>query len=379
MGNWRDWHDWDDHFEDWHAWNHDHWHDDWHHGHWHGHWDGWCHDFWDEYPVAAVFGVTAWGLNTMGNLFGYYPYYNPYYTEPIVIDGGTTINYSEPLVTTDPAPETSDPSQPTDEQQAALDAFDRAREEFLAGNYDAALSLANQASAVFPDDATVHEFRSLALFALGKYREAAAGLYAVLSAGPGWDWTTMSSLYPDQDVYTEQLRKLEQYQKDNPQSAEASFVLGYQYLTCGYSDAAAKQFKHSLELNPKDRVARILLAGIEPESGPDQPTFAAPLPAGDKAIASGDLRGTWSAQGSDGAQFTADFDDKGNFTWTYKQGAQTQKVTGVFDVDGNTLAMEPDSGGMMLATMTPPAGGKFRFQMIGAPAGDPGLEFSKAN
>ena len=43
------------------------------------------------------------------------------------------------------------------------------------------------------------------LFALQKYPESAAAIYAVLSAGPGWDWTTMSGLYPNVNVYTQQL------------------------------------------------------------------------------------------------------------------------------------------------------------------------------
>ena len=44
------------------------------------------------------------------------------------------------------------------------------------------------------------------LFALKRYDEAAAALYAVLSVGPGWDWTTLISLYADPETYTQQLR-----------------------------------------------------------------------------------------------------------------------------------------------------------------------------
>ena len=69
----------------------------------------------------------------------------------------------------------------------------------------------DQAIALVPNDTVLHEFRGLTLFALGRYKEAAAAEYAVLSAGPGWDWTTLSGLYPNVDVYTEQLRALEQY------------------------------------------------------------------------------------------------------------------------------------------------------------------------
>ena len=69
----------------------------------------------------------------------------------------------------------------------------------------------NDALAKVPNDSDIHEFRALCLFALGRYDEAAATLYAVLSVGPGWDWTTLIGLYPDVSVYTAQLRALESY------------------------------------------------------------------------------------------------------------------------------------------------------------------------
>ena len=37
----------------------------------------------------------------------------------------------------------------------------------------------------------------LVLFAQGKYEQAAAPLYSVLSVGPGWDWTTLIGNYSD--------------------------------------------------------------------------------------------------------------------------------------------------------------------------------------
>ena len=89
--------------------------------------------------------------------------------------------------------------------------FDAGRASFQQGNYTDALQQADAALAKLPNDTTLHEFRALCLFALGRYDEAAAALYAVLSVGPGWDWTTLIGLYPDVDVYTAQLRALEDY------------------------------------------------------------------------------------------------------------------------------------------------------------------------
>ena len=84
----------------------------------------------------------------------------------------------------------------------------------------------------------------------------------MLAAGPGWDWTTLSGLYPSVDVYTQQLRGLEEYVKSHPAAADARFLLADQYLTCGYTDAAATQFKEAVRLNPKDQLSSQLLNSI---------------------------------------------------------------------------------------------------------------------
>ena len=118
-------------------------------------------------------------------------------------------DYSQPIDTqaAPPPAEVADP---------AIAKFDSAREAFGSGDYAGALRLTDEALKVLPNDATLHEFRALVLFAVGKYDLAAGPLYAVLSVGPGWDWTTMAGLYPSIDVYTAQLRKLEAFVRANP-------------------------------------------------------------------------------------------------------------------------------------------------------------------
>ena len=61
----------------------------------------------------------------------------------------------------------------------------------------APLQKTDEALAKLPNDTTLHEFRGLCLFALGRYDEAAATVYAVLSVGPGWDWTTLDQPLPE--------------------------------------------------------------------------------------------------------------------------------------------------------------------------------------
>ncbi len=122
-----------------------------------------------------------------------------------------------------------------------------------------ALDLTDQAIRQLPNDASLHEFRGVTLFALGRYADAAAPLYAVLAVGPGWDWPTFIGLYPNVSVYTEQLRALESYCRENAGSAPARFVLSYLYLTQGHSDAALEQLKRVVALQPTDTIAAGLI------------------------------------------------------------------------------------------------------------------------
>src|SRR5207253_1404093 len=102
-------------------------------------------------------------------------------------------------------------------------------------------------------------FRALVLFALGRYDDAAASLYATLSVGPGWDWTTLIGLYPGIDTYTEQLRALEAYCNQNPNSAPARFDLAYHYLTAGHAPQAVAQLEAVVQLQPQDKLSAQLL------------------------------------------------------------------------------------------------------------------------
>ena len=368
-------------WQDWYGHNWDH-HDDWHHGCWGGHYGGWWDHMWDQHPVAAAIGLTTWGVNRLSYWFGYSSYYNPYYYEPYPVSSTVTIDYSQPLVvyeqSADALAETGQ-APPETAQDPGLAAFDQARQAFLDGNYQAALDGVNTALASMPDDAVLHEFRALALFAMGKYKDAAAGLHAVLAVGPGWDWTTMSSLYASIDSYTQQLRALEQARDQSPNAPELRLLLAYHYLTAGHNDAAAAQFKKLVELQPNDQVARQLL---EMTAGPDAvPGATASPPAPESApavaISPADLVGTWRAKGADNANFALTLTDKGEFTWAYTAGGKETKVSGVYALEGADLALEPDEGGVMLATITPPQNGALHFQVVGSPPDDKGLDFRK--
>jgi hypothetical protein len=363
--------DWQQHRDeardDWQGWFDDHYgrYDDWYGGYAPGYWGNWDY-LWDNYPVAAALGLTWWGANQLGYEFGCSDYYNPYYVEsmPVV--------YSEPILTVETAPEsTAVQTGPMDE---AVAKFDQARDAFMEGRYEDGLKLTDAAIVQLPRDAVLHEFRALVLFALQKYEQSAAAIHPVLDVGPGWDWKTMSSLYPSGDVYTGQLRTLEAARDKHAMSADVHFLLGYHYLTCGHPDAALDMFRQAARLVPTDAVAASLVATLSPR---DQQNARPSTAASPPAVPADDLVGTWTATGRGDKRYSMTLAKDGNFTWTFTRGSRKQEAKGVYALEGNVLALEPETGGVLLAEQTLKAPNELHFKMIGGSAGDEGLDFKR--
>jgi hypothetical protein len=370
--------DWQSHRDqardDWQNWfddNYSHY-GNWYWGHAAGYWGGWDH-LWDNYPVAAAAGLTWWGANAVGSMFGCGDYSNPYYEESSVV------NYSEPIITVPVTVETSSGAEaPVSVSAEGVSTFDQARAAFLDNDYATALKLTDQAVAKMPRDAVLHEFRSLVLFALKRYPESAAAINAVLAVGPGWDYSTLTTLYPDMDTYTTQLRALEDACKKSPKAADLRFLLGYHYLTMGYMDDAVSQFRKASQLQPKDSVSAALVASLAPrEEQPEKPAKEAAPPA-PKAVPPELVIGNWKAAGTRTTKYDMNLRKDGTFTWAFSRGSRKQEVKGVYTVEGNVLAMEPDSGGVMLAEIAA-KDETLQFKMIGGKEGDPPLEFRRAS
>jgi hypothetical protein len=235
------------------------WHNHWHHGYWHGWYVG---PFFAGLAIGWIFPPPT------------VVYWNPYYVvpPPVVV---TVYNYAQPIpvptgVATDP---NAPPPSPTGDEKAAAAAksLDQARAAFVAGDFVKAQAWADQAVRESPGDAAGHEFRALVLFARGQYADAAAVIHSTLAVGPGWDWDTLSGLYPDVDTYTRHLRALEGFVKAHPADAGSRFLLAYHYLVIDARDAAAKMFRGVVTLQPKDQVAEHLLKMLEPKPGADRP------------------------------------------------------------------------------------------------------------
>jgi tetratricopeptide (TPR) repeat protein len=229
---------------------------DYHYHHWHrGYWSWWR-------PAGWFLGGASvgWMLAPHQPIF---VYNNPFYSQSVTI-----FDYSQPLPP--PPVDPANDAESIETADSAIEIFDSARDAFMNGDYKDALAYVDKAISELPSDATLHEFRALCLFALEDYKQSAAALYAVLAAGPGWDWDTMKSLYPDVETYTEHLRALENFQKTNPKSAEAAFALAYHYLVLGHVDAAIKRLDNVVELLPESELSGELLRALKAES--DRPT-----------------------------------------------------------------------------------------------------------
>lgn len=375
---------WDDRRDRWDDWHHRHYyhHSYWHHGHWHGHWypgARWNY-WWDNYPALTAFGMTTWAVNRVGWAFGYYNYYNPYASAGTVYIDNSSYDYSQPIVMT--PDETSLSADPTAEAavyeipDSGMDAFEQARSDFYDGKYEEALKSTDAALQEMPNDTVIHEFRALVTFALGKYQDSAATLYAVLSVGPGWDWTTMSSLYPNVEVYSNQLRALEEYCRQNKDDMSCRFVLAYHYTTGGHAEEAGQLYEAIVKQNPKDSVSKQLLLQIDPEYElPNAPEPVKP-PQPSVSIDSEQLVGNWKATREDDS-FEMNLKEDKSFSWTYANGEDSQKVTGVWGVDEDgVLALEMNDEGAMLAQVIV-SGSKLDFYMLGDTQGSDPLNFVK--
>ena len=273
--------------------------------------------------------------------------------QPIVIE--QTVAGGEPQTVTVPA-YSYDYSQPIDTQSApppdevaspAIAKFDSARAAFGTGDYAGALRLTDEALKVLPNDATLHEFRALVLFAVGKYDLAAGPLYAVLSVGPGWDWTTMAGLYPEIEVYTTQLRKLEAYVTANPTSTAGRFVLAYHYLTQGNMDAAVAQLKEVVTLAPQDTLSAQLIKQFSPPAtAPDTQAAATAPPPSTTPAKQGNLAGNWTAHPAGDTKIDLHIGDDETFTWKVTAKGKPRQLTGKWSLTNNllTLAQEGDAG-----------------------------------
>ncbi|WP_397570692.1 hypothetical protein [Schlesneria sp. T3-172] len=354
-------------------------------------------------------GLGAWGLGSLAYGSGYLAYSNPYYlssygslgnyayTQPIpVYYQGATIEGTTPVdssvIVNDGSVVESRSTTGSGENSACEKAFDDGVAAFKQNNHDAALDTINRGLTQCPDDSVMHEFRALILFAKKDYQQAAATIHAVLAVGPGWNWTTLSSMYSDVATYTTQLRALEAFTREHPDDAASKFLLAYHYIADGYPDSAVPQLKQVVALVPNDRVAADMLKMLaKPEAAATTDGSTTPTPQPPEATSDSgaqpdpaipplkpeSLIGTWKATRDDGSTFEIQIQNEGKFQWKFAHKDTTNQFDGTYTIEGNVIALESKDGGSLIAGIEPGEDGRFKFKLIGAPKEDPGLDFRR--
>lgn len=328
---------------------------------------------------------------TSANFFN--PYYVPSttavfsYAQPIVIQDVVRVETREVLVEGgDPTARTAAPPEP---DRQALSAFDEGLEAFRVGQYVQAMSKFDTALAKLPGDPVIHEMRALTYFALGKFRESAAVLNALLATSAGMDWTTLSGLYGELEAYTRQVRALEEFVDSHPDDAAAQFVLAYHYLVMGHREDAVVMLESVVKLQPKDVTARQILTALG--GGTAAAVEAVPPPPAGEAVAAAkpateteedagpqtDLVGRWRATGPDVVIELTVTEDFG-FTWNAKPKDQDAvELSGELFTDDGLLVLETEDQGAMFGQVTSEGENRFRFAPPGVSSAEQALTFER--
>ena len=144
------------------------------------------------------------------------------------------------------------------------------------------------------------------------------------------------------------MRELEQAAR-RPNTPDLNFLLAYHYLIVDQSDAAVRALRKVVRMERRDSIASQLLEMFSPAPGVDRLTR--PPGSWQSAVATGYLAGTWSTQVGP-ASYTLTLTPTNEFLWALRAPGRAEEIRGVFLVNGTTLALEPDTGGLLLADLT---------------------------
>jgi tetratricopeptide (TPR) repeat protein len=103
---------------------------------------------------------------------------------------------------------------------------------------------------------------ALAMFAVGKYREAAGTTQQVLMLLPQEKWgqavSDYKKLYANPQDYLDQLKNLAKAAADKPNDPALRFLLGFHYGYSGRVADAVRELNKLVQLEPKDQLGRKL-------------------------------------------------------------------------------------------------------------------------
>ncbi len=256
------------------------------------------------------------------------------------------------------------------------------------------------------------------------YDEAAAVDYAVLTAGPGWNWSTLGRAVSRRRHLHESASSAGSVRTRQPNSSSGAVsrwrtitllkgistrqVLGFKKWSSLYLPTSSRRDSpSSTRRRPKSR-ASAASAAAQPGSGPaggapsslarsptrpavaaNQPAPEAPAPAqrevsNDQAKQPetpppppASLVGAWKAQASPDVWVSLTLEADGKFAWEVDTKGKKQALTGVAGFTDNTLALLQPDGPPLVGKVKQDGANEFVFSPDGAGSKAPGLTFTR--
>jgi hypothetical protein len=213
--------------------------------------------------------------------FGYYPYCNSFYFgaydcpppytpfAPVYVPVPVPSYSDENPYATDNSVSLSEdngdytPSSGTSDPAVSSESFDQQGEyAFRARDYMAANRDWQHAVVDDPSNGALAMKLALAMFAVGKYREAAGTTQQVLVLLPQEKWgqavSDYKKLYANPKDYVDQLKSLAKAAADKPNDPALRFLLGFHYGYSGRVADAVRELNKLVQLEPKDQLGRKL-------------------------------------------------------------------------------------------------------------------------
>jgi tetratricopeptide (TPR) repeat protein len=133
---------------------------------------------------------------------------------------------------------------------------------FRGGDYAGAVYAWRHAVVDDPQDGVVTMLLGQALFATGRFDEAAGATQAAMHRLPREQWGLIinhyAELYGKSHDYTSQLRALERAIKEKPNDPALRFLAGFHYSHLGFTRQAIDQLDRLISIAPRDEMARQL-------------------------------------------------------------------------------------------------------------------------
>jgi tetratricopeptide (TPR) repeat protein len=263
--------------------------------------------------VGWGYGGWGWGYPGWGLGFGYWPYFD--YGTAWGLFGGYggyqgygNYGFGDPHEGEEdgytPAPSAA-PATPTPEDDFEVqvtvppqdDYAARAVQDFSAGRYREAIHQFRHAILDEPHNGRLMLLLSQALFAVGRYEEAAGAAEMGMRVLSEDKWGSVvkdyAKFYRSPALYESQIRDLEKARNGRPEAPALRVLLGYHFGYLGFPKHAVRELDKAIQLEPRDPYAaqlRNLFAkqiGLEPvpvvKPGPGNQPLKEPGPPAKEA------------------------------------------------------------------------------------------------